>query len=97
MAKLRHIAMTVPDQDLEKTIQFYSEVFDMRRVRGTKLATLLTDGVMSLAIISDKFPLNVGHRGLHHIGFVVDDVMAQEERDRIPPGVRPSSTTRSRT
>jgi catechol 2,3-dioxygenase-like lactoylglutathione lyase family enzyme len=77
--RLRHVAMTVPHVDLAKTAQFYENVFEMTRVRELDIAVLLTDGVVSLAIISDKSPLNAGHCGLHHIGFIVDDVNASTQ------------------
>lgn len=74
MAKLRHIAMSVPATELVKTATFYAATFGMRRVHESSVAILLSDDVVSLAIISDQVPLNAGHRGLHHIGFVVDDI-----------------------
>ena len=74
MAKLRHIAMVV--EEMEKTAQFYEKSFGMKRVRQTKTAIGLSDGVVSLVIIH---PSNVNmkgddRRGLHHLGFLVDDV-----------------------
>ena len=74
MAKLRHIAMVV--EEMEKTAQFYQKAFGMQRVRQTDTAIGLTDGVVSLVIIH---PSNVNmkgddRRGLHHLGFLVDDV-----------------------
>ena len=74
MAKLRHIAMVV--EEMEKTAQFYEKAFGMARVRQTATAIGLSDGVVSLVIIH---PSNVNmkgddRRGLHHLGFLVDDV-----------------------
>lgn len=74
MAKLRHIAMVV--EDMEKTAQFYEKSFGMERVRQTDTAIGLSDGIVSLVIIH---PSNVNmkgddRRGLHHLGFLVDDV-----------------------
>ena len=74
MAKLRHIAMVV--EEMEKTAQFYEKSFGMERVRQTATAIGLSDGVVSLVIIH---PSNVNmkgddRRGLHHLGFLVDDV-----------------------
>jgi len=74
MAKLRHIAMVV--EEMEKTAQFYEKSFGLRRVRQTDTAIGLSDGVVSLVIIH---PSNVNmkgddRRGLHHLGFLVDDV-----------------------
>ncbi len=77
MAKLRHIAMVV--EDMEKTAAFYEQSFGMERVRASDTAIALSDGFMSLVIIH---PSNVNmkgetHRGLHHLGFLIDD-MEQE-------------------
>lgn len=74
MAKLRHIAMVV--EEMEKTAQFYEKSFGMERVRQSPTAIGLSDGVVSLVIIH---PSNVNmkgddRRGLHHLGFLVDDV-----------------------
>ena len=74
MAKLRHIAMVV--EEMEKTAQFYEKSFGLKRVRQTKTAIGLSDGVVSLVVIH---PSNVNmkgddRRGLHHLGFLVDAV-----------------------
>jgi catechol 2,3-dioxygenase-like lactoylglutathione lyase family enzyme len=80
MAKLRHIAMQVPD--LEKAAQFYETVFGMERVAHGDTpfgnAIMLSDGVMNMALLN--FPEGTIGRvngpdwaGLHHFGFVVDD------------------------
>lgn len=80
MAKLRHIAMQVPD--LEKAAAFYEKVFGMERVvRGNTPfgdALMLSDGVMNLALLN--FPDGAKGRvngpdwaGLHHFGFIVED------------------------
>ena len=53
MAKLRHIAMQVPD--LEKAAAFYEKAFDMERVHEAESpignAVSLTDGVMNLTLL----------------------------------------------
>ena len=74
MAKLRHIAMLV--EDMEKTATFYERSFGMQRVRQSATAIALSDGTVSLVIID---PANVnmkgdGRRGLHHVGFIIDDM-----------------------
>ena len=74
MAKLRHIAMVA--EEMEKTAQFYERSFGMKRVRQHATAIGLSDGVVSLVIIH---PSNVNmkgdnRRGVHHVGFLVDDV-----------------------
>ena len=78
MAKLRHIAMVV--EEMEKTALFYERAFGMQRVGRTETAIRLSDGVVSLVIIH---PTNVNmkgdsRRGLHHIGFLADDVEREE-------------------
>ncbi len=81
MAKLRHIAMQVPN--LEKTARFYESVFGMARVHQAESpignAIMLSDGVMNLTLL--HFPDGKGGMlhgpdwaGLHHFGFVVDNV-----------------------
>ena len=74
MARLRHIAMVV--EEMEKTALFYEKAFGMQRVRQSPTAIGLSDGVVSLVIIH---PSNVNmkgddRRGLHHLGFLVEDV-----------------------
>ncbi len=78
MAKLRHIAVTVPD--MEAAARFYEQTFDMRRVQESSIAILLSDGVVSLAILKFETDAQAGDErgkdfhGLHHMGFVVDDI-----------------------
>lgn len=73
MGKLRHIAMAVPNTD--ETAKFYEQAFGMTRVRESASAILLTDGVISLAILDNKNSHEaLGHNGLHHMGFISDDV-----------------------
>ncbi|MCW5772306.1 MAG: VOC family protein [Rhodospirillaceae bacterium] len=91
MAKLRHIALQVPD--LERAAQFYETCFDLKRVHQAESpignAIMLSDGVMNLTLLT--FPDGNGGRkhgadwaGLHHIGFVVDDMA--EARKKIEEG-----------
>ena len=76
MAKLRHIAMQVPD--LEKAATFYETVFEMKRVAHGHTpygdALMLSDGVINMALLNfpegTKGQLNgPDWAGLHHIGF----------------------------
>jgi catechol 2,3-dioxygenase-like lactoylglutathione lyase family enzyme len=80
MAKLRHIAMQVPD--LQKAAHFYESVFELKRVGEVESpvgnAISLSDGIMNLTLL--HFPDGKGGMingpdwaGLHHFGFVVDD------------------------
>ena len=87
MAKLRHIAITVPDP--EKTAAFYIEVFGLKRVGTTDWANArgvyLSDGTINIALLHYKTEEAAGERGtgfvgLHHIGFLVEDVAATRHR-----------------
>jgi len=83
MGKLRHIAVTAADP--EAAAQFYEKTFDMERVRESKLGMLLSDGTVSLAILRFPDDKTAGDErgkdffGLHHMGFVVDDLKAAGE------------------
>lgn len=82
MAKLRHIAIAVPDP--EKAAVFYQRVFGMERVGCTDspLATgvYLSDGTVNLALLHYKNDESAGLErgkgfvGTHHFGFIVDDL-----------------------
>ena len=73
MSKLRHIAIAVPNTD--ETAKFYEQAFGMTRVRQSVSSIMLTDGVISLAILDNKTSHEaIGHHGLHHVGFITDDV-----------------------
>jgi predicted enzyme related to lactoylglutathione lyase len=87
MAKLRHIAMQVPD--LEKAAKFYEQAFDLERVHEAESpigdAVMLTDGVMNLTLLC--FPEGKGGQingpdwaGLHHMGFVVEDLDESQKK-----------------
>jgi catechol 2,3-dioxygenase-like lactoylglutathione lyase family enzyme len=78
MAKLRHIAVTVPDMEAAAT--FYEKTFEMQRVFESGIVIMLSDGIISLAILKFKTDEQAGDErgkdfhGLHHMGFVVDDI-----------------------
>ena len=87
MAKLRHLALQVPD--LEKAARFYEQVFELTRVREAESpignAVMLSDGVVNLTLL--HFPEGQGGQingpdwaGLHHMGFVVDNADATAKR-----------------
>ena len=87
MARLRHIAMQVPDP--HKAAEFYMRVFGMRKVGETDWenarGVYLTDGVINLALLDYKTveaageDRGTGFVGIHHIGFWVDDVPATRQ------------------
>jgi methylmalonyl-CoA/ethylmalonyl-CoA epimerase len=82
VAKLRHLAIATNDPD--GTAQFYIDTFDFVRVRRASgvwgRGHILSDGTINLAILqfaTDEaagVEKGVEYRGLHHIGFEVDDV-----------------------
>ena len=84
MAKLRHVALSV--KNLEASASFYEKAFDMERVRQSDVAIMLSDGVVSLALLhlrsNDNAPDERGpdYIGLHHMGFLVDDVSKSSAR-----------------
>src|ERR1043166_6871726 len=65
MAKLRHIAITVPDP--EKAAKFYMEAFGLKRVGETDWAgasgVYLSDGVVNIALLRYKTEEMAGRRG----------------------------------
>jgi len=77
-AKLRHIAVTVPDP--EETANFYEKTFGLKRVYKSAFGVLMSDGTVSLAILNFPSDKTAGDErgkdffGLHHMGFVVDDI-----------------------
>jgi len=78
MSKLRHIALSV--KDLQESAKFYEEAFGMKRVRESNVAVMMSDGVVSLALLdlnkNNNAPDERGNDyvGLHHMGFLVEDV-----------------------
>lgn len=86
MAKLRHIAITVPDP--WKAAEFYMRAFGLKKVGETDWTNArgvyLSDGTINLALLHYKTAEAAGERGqdfvgIHHIGFLVDDVGAARE------------------
>lgn len=83
MAKLRHIAMQVPN--LQEAAAFYERIFELDRVRDVETeygnAVMLSDGTVNLTLL--HFPEGTkggvngpDWAGLHHFGFIVDDKKA---------------------
>lgn len=82
MAKIRHLALAVPDP--ERAAAFYEKVFELKRVGHTEseLATgvYLSDGTFNLALLHYKTDGAAGaergrnYVGTHHFGFIVDDL-----------------------
>ena len=84
MAKLRHVAMSVPDP--EKIAEFYCEAFDMKIVSRTDSPLAkgvhVSDGVITMALLNFKSDSQgpKDNFGLHHIGFWVDDISEAEAK-----------------
>ena len=79
MGKLRHIAIAVSDTDA--TAKFYEQAFGLKRVRESTSAVLMSDGVISLAILDNsKSHEAIGANGLHHFGFIAEDVGETAEK-----------------
>ena len=86
MPKIKHIAMTAKDP--QKVAAFYMELFGMEEVgRSGDSHVYLSDGEMNLTIRSckaegdaDVGEQGAGFEGIHHIGFVVDDIEEYSEK-----------------
>ena len=88
MAKLRHFAIVVKDQ--ERSAKFYEQAFGLKRAGfedlGWSSALYLTDGVINLALLHYREERGSGLKdpksfvGAHHFGFQVDDLAAAQKR-----------------
>jgi methylmalonyl-CoA/ethylmalonyl-CoA epimerase len=87
MAKLRHIAFSVPDP--WRSAKFYCEALGMQVVGEANSATAtgvyLSDGTVSLALLRYRTDEAAGERGkdyvgVHHVGFLVDDLAGQSRQ-----------------
>lgn len=75
MASLRHFAIAAANAD--ETAKFYENAFGMKRVRESATAVLLSDGIVSLAILNNQVSHEaMGESGLHHFGVIAEDVAA---------------------
>src|ERR1700684_3048918 len=75
MAKLRHVAIIVPDP--EKAAQFFERAFDMKRAGNARRGIYVTDGTVNVALLKVERKEKVG---LYHFGVRVDDSATAEER-----------------
>jgi len=74
MAKIKHIAIRTTD--VEKTVAFYKEVFDLKEAGRGLNGIYLSDGHINLAILKyqpekNQEPTKIG---VDHLGFMVEDV-----------------------
>ena len=89
MAKLRHIALSVPDP--EASAKFFEEAFGMWRAGNAQRGVYMTDGVVNVALLDFKdepvpggFPK--GYAGIIHFGMWVDSVEADGARIKAAGG-----------
>ncbi len=84
MAKLRHIAISVPDK--ETAAAFYETAFGMTRMSQSEVAVRLSDGTVNLTLLQFRTDEDAGDErgkdfvGLHHFGLMVEDLDGVEER-----------------
>jgi catechol 2,3-dioxygenase-like lactoylglutathione lyase family enzyme len=76
MAKLRHIAIRT--RDPEKTAAWYKEIFDLEEVGRAESGIYLSDGDINIAVLRTSSATTNGEvaPGIHHFGFLVEDVEA---------------------
>jgi methylmalonyl-CoA/ethylmalonyl-CoA epimerase len=78
MAKLRHIALSVPDP--EAAARFFEQAFGMKRAGKAMRGIYMTDGVMNVALLhfKDETPAGVepgkNVNGILHFGMWVDNL-----------------------
>ena len=75
MAKIRHIALIVPDVDA--SAKFFQEAFDLEIVGRARRGIYLSDGTVNVALLKvegDEKP------GLYHFGVWVDDLAEAEAK-----------------
>ena len=76
MAKLRHIAIIVPDP--EASAQFFEKAFDLKRVGKARRGIYLSDGTMNVALL--QIENEKEKTGLYHFGMWVDDLGEAEKK-----------------
>jgi lactoylglutathione lyase len=75
MAKLRHIALIVPDP--EKAAKFFEDAFEMKIAGKARRGIYVTDGVMNVALLKQEGNEKVG---IYHYGMWVDDLDEAEKK-----------------
>ena len=76
MAKLRHIALIVPDP--EQAAKFFEQAFDMKRAGTARRGIYMSDGIINVALLkqeSEKEKI-----GIYHFGMWVDDLDQAEKK-----------------
>ena len=75
MAKLRHIALIVPDP--EKAAKFFEDAFDMKVAGKARRGLYVSDGTMNVALLRQEGNEPVG---IYHFGMWVDDLDEAEKK-----------------
>jgi lactoylglutathione lyase len=75
MAKLRHIAIIVPDP--EQAARFFEQAFDMKRAGKARRGLYVSDGTVNVALLKREGEEELG---LYHFGMWVDDLDAAEKQ-----------------
>src|ERR1700693_6440826 len=75
MAKLRHIALLVPDP--KKAAKFFEEAFDMKVAGRARRGLYVSDGTINVALLKQKPDEKVG---IYHFGMWVDDLDEAENK-----------------
>ena len=75
MAKLRHIALIVPDP--EKAARFFEEAFDMKVAGKARRGLYVSDGTVNVALLRQTTGEKVG---IYHFGMWVDDLDEAEKK-----------------
>jgi len=76
MAKLRHIALIVPDP--EASAAFFEKAFDFKRVGRARRGIYLSDGTVNVALL--KVESDDEKIGIYHFGMWVDDLGEAEKK-----------------
>ena len=74
-ARLRHIALSVPDPD--KAAKFFEDAFGMTRVGKAGIGCYVSDGTVNVALLKyegDVPGFHKGYHGLVHFGMWVDNL-----------------------
>jgi methylmalonyl-CoA/ethylmalonyl-CoA epimerase len=75
MAKLRHIALIVPDP--EKAAKFFEKAFDMKVAGKARRGLYVSDGTINVALLKQEGNEEVG---IYHFGMWVDDLDQAEKK-----------------
>src|SRR4030088_1597126 len=76
MAKLRHIAIIVPDP--EAAAKFFEDDFDMKRAGTARRGIYMSDGTVNVALL--KKETEKEKIGIYHFGMWVDALDAAEKK-----------------